>query len=95
MDMARFHMKMISKLTGMKKYWEKVVKTANFIRNRMITESCRFDGKTSYESVMKKKPDISFLQTFGSKAFVHIPEHLRKGKCFPRSKEGIIMAYAV
>lgn len=94
MEMARCYMKMISRINGYEKLCDEAVKTPNVIWNRMFTESCKSVGKTPYESVMNKKPNLSFLRKFGTTAFVHIPKNRQKGKLYPRKTDGILIRYA-
>ena len=70
-----------------KSYWGAAVLHANFIRNRTPHRALR--GKTPFHKLYKKKfEDYNQLKTFGCRAFVHIPEQLRK-KWDPKSQSGI------
>src|SRR5258705_9832809 len=50
---------------------------------------------TPFEAFHRKKPSISYLQPFGRKCFIHIPEerHLPGSKLMPRAEEGIFLGY--
>src|SRR5258706_5269619 len=50
---------------------------------------------TPFEAFHRKKPSISYLQPFGRKCFIHIPEekHLPGSKLMLRAEEGIFLGY--
>ena len=77
------------------KLWAEAVNTASHIRNRLYTSACNFEGKTPYEVVLKKKPDLSYIRMFGCKAFVHIPKEKRAGKSKfeDRARIGILVGF--
>ena len=69
--------------------WAEAAVTANFIRNRSpISDRV----KTPWELFHNRKPDISHMRVFGSKAYVHIPKHFRR-KLDVLSKPGIFIGY--
>jgi transposase InsO family protein len=52
------------------KLWSRLVETATYLKNRSPTKALR--GKTPYEALYKRKPDLSNLTIIGSKAWVAI-----------------------
>src|SRR5579871_3891619 len=77
--------------TGLPKHlWGELVHTVAYLKNRSPTRV--LDGKTPYEALYGKKPDVSHLVAIGTKAFVHITKKKTK-KMDPRSKEGIMVGY--
>ena len=62
------------------------VSTACYIRNRLHSTATADFGKTPYEVLLNKKPDLSHVRMFGSKGFVHTPKVKRKGKLERRAK---------
>ena len=71
--------------------WAEAVNTACCIRNRLHYTATSDSGKTPYEVLLNKKPDLSHVRMFGSKAFVHIPKAKRKGKLERRAKIGYLV----
>lgn len=71
MEMARC---MLIEADMENKFWAEAVSTANFIQNRMPSNSV---ATTPYEIWTGKKPKASIFQTFGSPAYVHIPKEKR------------------
>jgi hypothetical protein len=63
--------------------------TANYLCNRSPTGSLE---KTPWETFYGVVPVVSHLRTFGAKAYVQVPQHLRK-KLDPRSKSGVFIGY--
>lgn len=61
-----------------KKYWAEAINTANYLYNRLPTKACI---KTPYELWTNKKPDLSYIQIFGTKAYGKIPDEKRKKFC--------------
>ena len=94
MDMARCLLASATHIPDYQKLWAEAINAANFIRNRMYTTSGNFDNKTPYEVIMGKKPHLSFLRAFGSKAYVHVPKPKQKDKFSPRAKIGYLVGYA-
>lgn len=70
--------------------WGEAVHTANYVRNLSPVE-----GKplTPWEALIGRKPDVSHLRVFGSRAFVLIPEPKRLSKFSPRGEAGIMVGY--
>ena len=65
-------------------WWTYAVTYAAYIRNRV--PSSTLNNRSPYEIRFNKKPDMNHLRTFGSKAYVWIPDALRK-KMDPKSQE--------
>ncbi|KAL8126686.1 hypothetical protein AgCh_013813 [Apium graveolens] len=71
-------------------FWAEVVQTACFTQNATIINK---HGKTPYEMVKKKKPNLKYFHVFGCKCFVlktH-PEQLSKFDL--KADEGIFVGY--
>ena len=62
-------------------FWAEAVSTAVYLRNRSPTSILK--DITLFEAWFKIKPDVSNLNVFGCKAFVHVPDQQRKNwtKC--------------
>ena len=74
-----------------KHLWGEAVLTAGYLWNR--TESCSLlPGKTPYEMVNGKQPDLSHLQIFGSHCWACIPTELQT-KFGPHSHRVIFLGY--
>src|SRR6267154_1653534 len=54
-----------------KNLWREAIKHAVYMKNR--TATCALDGKTPYEMLYGKKPDLIDLQVWGTKVWVHDP----------------------
>lgn len=75
-----------------KQFWTEAVNTAVYLRNRS-TNTC-LKGCTLYEVWFGRKPDISHIRIFGSKAMAHTPKQQRLSTvvvvvAFRRSKNKI------
>ena len=70
-----------------KNLWAYAVKASAYIRNRCYNPRINM---TPYEAVLKVKPDLSKLHTFGS--YCHALVYIKK-KLDPRSEEGIFLGY--
>ena len=76
--------------------WAEAVNTACYIRNRLHSTATSDSGKTPFEVLVNKKPDLSGLshvRMFGSKAFVHIPKAKWKGKLKRPAKVGYLVGF--
>ena len=92
LDMSRTMLIGAPHLPTKNRLWAEAVNTSCFIRNRIYSSVSK--GKTPYEVIMNKKPDISHLRIFGSKAYVHIPKSNRNDKKFSsRAKVGVLVGY--
>ena len=58
-----------------KKVWAESVSTAVYLRNRCPTKAVK--GKTLYEALYGKKPNVNHLRVFGCDAYTHIPKDER------------------
>ncbi|CAO2147884.1 unnamed protein product [Urochloa humidicola] len=56
-------------------FWGEVVSTAVFILNRSPTKALK--GATPFEAWHGRKPDVSFLRTFGCVAHVKVTKHIQ------------------
>ncbi|KAJ3531725.1 hypothetical protein NM688_g7534 [Phlebia brevispora] len=73
------------------KYWGDAVLHAAYIINCLPTRA--IDGDlTPYEVYTGRKPSLSTLRIFGSKAYVHIPDEKRK-KLDPKTLECTFISY--
>ena len=54
-------------------WWYKALKMAAYIRNRILSSA--LPGKTPYEAMFGKKPDLSHMHPFGSPVFV---KHIKR-----------------
>ena len=71
--------------------WGEAILTAAYLWNR--TESAALlPGKTPYEMVNNKKPDLSHLRVFGSHCWAQIPAELQS-KLGPKYCWAIFMGY--
>ncbi len=65
------------------KLWPEALSAACYINNRLSTKDLQ--GKTSYETCYKRKPDISNLRVYGYNAYVADYKAKAKGKMEVRS----------
>lgn len=68
--------------------WCEAVAFSAFVRNRVPNRGKNY--VTPYEEWFEKKPDLSNIRTFGSTAFVRIPDEQRK-KLDPKSRKGVFV----
>ena len=71
-------------------FWAEAIQTACFTQNATLINK---HGKTPYEMVKNKKPNLKYFHIFGCKCFVlktH-PEHLKKFDL--KDDEGIFVGY--
>ena len=54
----------------------------------------RLKGKTPYEALTGRKPDIRELRVFGCRAYAWIPKERRHGKLDVKAKEGVFVGYS-
>lgn len=69
--------------------WGEATAYSTYIRNRIPTGT---STQSPYEIIKKKKPDISLIRIFGSKAYFHIPDVKRK-KLDAKCKEGVLVGF--
>ncbi|POM61253.1 hypothetical protein PHPALM_29758, partial [Phytophthora palmivora] len=73
-----------------KTFWAEAAMTAIYIKNRL--PSPKVPGKTPFEIVYKRKPNVKHMRVFGCKAYVLTPKEKRL-KWDPKAREGIFMGY--
>ena len=71
-------------------YWVDVVRTSVHILNRSPTSSLKW--KTPYQAWYGKKPNVKYFRVFGSLAYYHILDELRK-KLDTKSQACIFVGY--
>ena len=69
--------------------WGEAVDCSVYVQNRSLSSTV---DVTPYEAWYGEKPDIAHLRTFGSRAFVHIPDSLRQ-KLDAKAQEVILVGY--
>lgn len=72
-------------------FWGDAIMVATYLTNRSATEV--LNGKTPFEKWYRRKPDVSHLRVFGSKAYTHVPKQKRESKVSERSKECVMIGY--
>lgn len=70
--------------------WTEAIGTTAYLRNRVPNRGIL--NTTPYSEWYDRKPDVSHLRIFGAKAFVHIPNVMRR-KMDPKSRKGIFVGY--
>lgn len=73
-----------------KMFWNEAVLCATYLTNRSPTRAIKAD-KTPAEKWFGRKPDISKLRVFGSRAYSHI---LKRGKMDQKSSKNLMVGYA-
>ena len=68
------------------------INAASYIRNRGPVKGL---AKTPDELWSGKTPTIGYLRAYGSKAYVSLEHHKRKGKMGETKWEGVIVGYPV
>ncbi|KAJ9538656.1 LOW QUALITY PROTEIN: hypothetical protein OSB04_031389 [Centaurea solstitialis] len=72
-------------------FWAEAVLTACYTQNRTLI--VKRTGKTAYEMVERRKPNIDYFRVFGCKCYVlNDPDDL--GKFEPKSDESIFIGYS-
>ena len=87
LDMAR---SMLKSKNLPKEFWAEAVACAVYLSNRSPTRSIW--GKTPQEAWSGRKPGISHLRVFGSKAYAHVPDETRS-KLDDKSEAFIFIGY--
>lgn len=72
-------------------FWAEAVNTANYIRNRCPSKS--LDGRTPFEALSEKIPDVSHFRKFGQRVFV-LCNKPGIGKLDSRGVTGIFVGYS-
>ena len=71
--------------------WAKAINTACYASNRLFLQ--KFLGKTPYEMLNGKKPDVSFFRVFGCKCYIYKKQqHL--GNFQRRCDIGFLIGYS-
>ena len=73
-------------------FWAEAVAYVCYIKNRALTKALGY-GTTPYQALFGQKPNISRLQEFGQKCWVHIPDQHRT-KLDPKAEEHIFTGVA-
>ncbi|KAJ9561493.1 hypothetical protein OSB04_006653 [Centaurea solstitialis] len=72
-------------------FWAEAVSTACYTQNRTLI--VKRTGKTAYEIVEQRKPNIDYFRVFGCKCYV-LNDQDDLGKFEPRSDESIFIGYS-
>ncbi|KAJ9538151.1 hypothetical protein OSB04_030884, partial [Centaurea solstitialis] len=72
-------------------FWAEAVSTACYTQNRTLI--VKRTGKTAYEMVEQRKPNIDYFQVFGCKCYV-LNDRDDLGKFEPKSDESIFIGYS-
>jgi transposase InsO family protein len=82
---------MLDEYNTSEKLWAEAINTACYASNRLFLQ--KFLGKTPYELLNGKKPDISFFRVFGCKCYIYKKrQHL--GKFQRRCDIGFLVGYS-
>ena len=73
------------------KYWFKAINYAAYIQNRVPHK--QLDGMTPFEAWSGRKPNVTHLRIFGSRAWARIPTEKRKA-LQPQSQECLFFGYS-
>ncbi|KAJ9558774.1 hypothetical protein OSB04_013388 [Centaurea solstitialis] len=74
-----------------KSFWAEAVATACYTQNRTLI--VKRTGKTAYEMIEKRKPDIKHLRVFGCKCYI-LNDRDDLGKFNPKADESIFIGYS-
>ncbi|KAJ9544338.1 hypothetical protein OSB04_024045 [Centaurea solstitialis] len=72
-------------------FWDEAVSTACYTQNRTLI--LKRTGKTAYEMVEQRKPNIDYFRVFGCKCYV-LNDRDDLGKFEPKSDESIFVGYS-
>lgn len=78
--------------TRCKDLWAEGVSTACYLRKWLLSKSSR-EQKTTYEIIHCKKPEPSYVKSFGSSAYVHKQKLICGGKLHPPAIPGTLVGY--
>ena len=73
------------------KFWAEALNTAIYLRNRCPSRS--IGGKTPFEMLTGRKPNVAHLRVFGCASHCHIADDERR-KLNPKSKKCIFLEYS-
>jgi hypothetical protein len=82
---------MLDEYNTSEKLWAEAINTACYASNRLFLQ--KFLGKTPYELLNGKKPDVSFFQVFGYKCYIY-KKHQHLGKFQRRCDIGFLVGYS-
>ena len=85
-EMART---MLDEYKTPRKFWPEAIDTTCHIINRVYIH--KLLGKTSYELLTGKKPNVSYFRVFGARCWIKDPHH--KSKFEPKAHEGFMLGY--
>jgi len=71
--------------------WYEVTRTLTYLKN--LWPHSFLNGKTPFQMIFKRKPDLAHLRVIGSKAWVLIPKASRGGKFKPRAAVCRLLGY--
>ena len=71
--------------------WYKVTRTLIYLKN--LWPHSFLGGKTPFQMIFKKKPDLAHLRVIRSKSWVLIPKASRGGKFKPRAAVCCLLGY--
>ncbi|KAE8961409.1 hypothetical protein PR001_g30051, partial [Phytophthora rubi] len=71
-------------------FWVDAVQTAVYIKNRVFTRAI---GKTPYEAMWGRQPDLHHIRRFGCLAYAHNKVGPSRKKFAPNSKVGFVLGY--
>ena len=89
MDMGRC---LLAEAKINKYFWPEIIMAAAYLKNKGLANTAEL--KTSFEIFFKKKPDLSNLHIYGSRARVHIPQQKFGSKWDQREIKGILIGYS-
>ena len=92
-DMARSMLVDARPVPNRNQLWAEAIHTTNYLRNRMYTSAGTEGNITPYEAIMGKKPGISHIRLFGSKACMHIRKKRRSSKFGERAQIWYCVGY--
>ena len=73
-----------------KSFWNYAVEYCAYVRNRL---PCKPHGKTPYELLYKRLPDVTKFKRFGQRCFVLKNQSELSGKLDAKSKEGVFLGF--
>ena len=94
LDIARTMIQEIEHVAGRQKLWADDLNTANYIRNRLYSGACNYPNKTPFKVIIGRKPNVRFMGSFVSKAYVHVPKAKSKGKLDSKAELGYLISFA-
>ena len=88
-------MRMLTGINDYQKLWSEAFLTVIYVHNRTLTDSTQksLRGKTPYEIITGRKPDLSHLRVFGCKVKVQKPKRYMGGKFDSKVWDGIHVGY--